>query len=60
MPPSMVEPLAPERGLLEPPWRPLEPLSEVKITTVSFESLSRSRQSMIWPVDQSISSTESP
>ena len=60
MPPSMVLPFAPDKGRLDPPFRRLDPLSEVKITKVFSVRLSRSKVSRISPVDQSISSIESP
>ena len=60
MPPSIVPPFAPDNGALEPPLRPLEPLSEVKITSVFLSKPCCLSASRILPVDQSISSTESP
>ena len=59
-PPSQVVPLPPRSGPLLAPWRVAPPLSDVKITNVLSSIPSSSSLAMIWPVDQSISSTASP
>jgi len=56
-PPSRFVALLPENGGA---GRRSGPLSEVKITSVRSSSPSSFKVAMIWPTDQSISSTESP
>ena len=56
-PPSRFVPLLPENGGA---GRRSGPLSEVKITRVRSSRPSSRKVAMIWPTDQSSSSTESP
>ena len=60
MPPSQVVAFAPRRGSLLPPSTPREPLSLVKITTVSRSRPSSPNSCTIAAVAQSIAATAAP